>query len=127
MHLNLVPKRTFAFEAAFGIAIPEETLRRAEEDAPTAETPFGLEDLRYRFSDLEEDGAGSFHIDLADLKRATRGLVVTLVNHHYASAKIAEVFARWQASNASRGRLVLNMETAGQAVMVSVKGKTHAH
>jgi len=106
MHLRLVPQRMFSFEPDFGVLISEAALSTLREDAPTANTPKGLEDLRYVFSDMETNaesaidtnGGLSWFVPLMELAGQAPDGTSPLANHLYARTKIAEAFAQWQAT-----------------------------
>ncbi|MGB3834984.1 MAG: hypothetical protein WA975_24310 [Mesorhizobium sp.] len=109
LHLHLVPQDpAFDFSRAdFNVPIPVEVLALAAEDAPTAETPPGLEDLRSRLTDREAEIAHGeeswpLRIPLRGLAGNPSASVVPLVTPHYAAAKVREVFAAWQSARSHR-------------------------
>ncbi len=108
MHLTLVPKRVFNFDAAdFDVPIPADVLAASREDAPTADTPFGLEDFRYFLTDAEAGDINPapddfWSVALADFAGDRSAGVVPLVTERYARTMIQQVFALWQAARTGR-------------------------
>lgn len=106
MHLSLVQDPFDFTTASFDVPVPPDALV-LDDDAPTAETPYGLESLRYFFTDWE---AGAINpaphdfwgIALADAAGVRTVTVVPLVTARYLEMKVSEVFAQWQAVRSSR-------------------------